>query len=306
MIALIGATILVFAGSRYMVDPIRALLLPTGDMMDDVYFTQEQYDAAAAKLHLDKPVPVQYGYWMWDLMRGDLGKDLTDIDRPIAPKIRDKFPISMQLGIPSYILATIIGIPLGVLSAVWRGSIWDLMGRGYAAFGAAVPTFWLAIMMIYFFGVRLEWLPIAGQSEDGIGVSHYIMPVTLMGLFSTAGYLRLVRSTMLEVLDSEFVKLARAKGLSSRQIIWKHAFRNALLAPLTVAGLMMVGFVTGSVVIETIFAWPGISAYAVEAVNDNNLPVLVVTTLIWTGLFIVSTFVVDILYGYLDPRIRYS
>ena len=289
-----------------MVDPIRLLLMPTTVIMDDVYFTEEQYEQARARLHLDKPVPVQYGYWIWDILQGDLGNDFTDRDRPIAPKIRDKFPVSMQLGIPSYILATIIGIPLGVLSAVWRGSIWDLMGRSYAAFGAAVPTFWIAIMMIYYFGVVLEWLPIKGKADEGLGISHYIMPVTLMGLFSTAGYLRLVRSTMLEVLDSEYVKLARAKGLSSRQIIWKHAFRNALLAPLTVAGLMMVGFVTGSVIIETIFAWPGISAYAVEAVNDNNLPVLVVTTLIWTALFIVSTFLVDILYGYLDPRIRYS
>ena len=294
-----------------MVDPIQSLLMPSDpeDMQGDTFFTQEQYDQAAAKLHLDKPVPVQFGYWMWDLLRGDLGKDFVDTNRDIAPKIRAKFPASMQLGIPSYILATIIGIPLGVLSAVWRGSIWDMLGRSFAAFGAAVPTFWLAIMFIYIFGVELQWLPIAGKNyvgEHGLSIPHYIMPITLMGVFSTAGYLRLVRSTMLEVLDSEFVKLARAKGLSERQIIWKHAFRNALLAPLTVAGLMMIGFVTGSVIIETIFAWPGISAYAVDAVARNNLPVLVATTLIFTAMFLVSTFVVDILYGFLDPRIRYS
>ena len=148
-------------------------------------------------------------------------------------------------------------------------------------------------------------LPLAGKGE-GLAYRNYILPVAIMGLTSTAGYVRIVRSTMLEVLDSEFVKLARSKGVSERTIIWKHALRNALLAPLTVAGLMLVGFITGSVAVEAVFAWPGIAAWAVEAVLQNNLPVVVATTLVFTAIYIVTAFVVDVLYGFLDPRIRYS
>ena len=307
LFALVGATIVIFAGSRFMVDPVMAFLMPVGEEgMDDASsFLPEQIEAMRKKLRLDRPVPVQYALWLGDILRGDMGNDFIDHDRPIANKLREKFPHTLQLALPAYILAALVGIPIGVVSAVRRGSLWDLLGRLFAAFGSAVPTFWIAIVAILVFGVVLKWLPLAGKGE-GFSYSHYILPVAIMGLTSTAGYARIVRSTMLEVLDSEFVKLARAKGASGQTIIWKHALRNALLAPLTVAGLMLVGFITGSVAVELVFAWPGFAAWSVEAVLENNLPVVVVVTLLFTTMFIVVNFVVDVLYGVLDPRIRFS
>ena len=305
LFALLGATLVIFAGSRYMVDPILAILAPIDNMDDESAFTPEQIEGARRKLRLDRPVPVQYVLWLWDIVRGNLGEDINDTQRPIAQKLREKFPHTLQLAVPAYILAALVGIPIGMLSAVTRGSPLDLAGRVFAAFGSAVPEFWVAVVAILVFGLYLDLFPMAGKGE-GLAYRNYILPVSIMGLTSTAGYVRIVRSTMLEVLDSEFVKLARSKGVSERIIIWKHAFRNALLAPLTVAGLMLVGFITGSVAVETVFAWPGISAWAVQAVLQNNLPVVVATTLVFTAMYIVTAFVVDILYGFLDPRIRYS
>jgi peptide/nickel transport system permease protein len=305
MFALLGATLVIFAGSRYLVDPVMAILAPIDEMDDASSFTPEQIDGARKKLRLDRPVPVQYVLWLWDVARGNLGEDINDTQRPISQKLREKFPHTLQLAVPAYILAALVGIPIGVLSAVTRGSPWDLMGRVFAAFGSAVPEFWVAVVAILIFGLHLDLLPMAGKGE-GLAYRNYILPVSIMGLTSTAGYVRIVRSTMLEVLDSEFVKLARSKGVSERVIIWRHAFRNALLAPLTVAGLMLVGFITGSVAVEVVFAWPGIAAWAVQAVLQNNLPVVVATTLVFTCLYIGASFTVDILYGFLDPRIRYS
>ncbi len=305
LFALLGATLVIFAGSRYLVDPVLAILAPVNNMDDDSAFTPEQIEGARRKLRLDRPVPVQYVLWLWDVARGDLGEDINDTQRPIAQKLREKFPHTLQIAVPAYILAALVGIPIGVLSAVTRGSPLDLVGRVFAAFGSAVPEFWVAVVAILVFGLYLDLLPMAGKGE-GMSYQNYILPVSIMGLTSTAGYVRIVRSTMLEVLDSEFVKLARSKGISERTIIWKHAFRNALLAPLTVAGLMLVGFVTGSVAVEAVFAWPGIAAWAVQAVLQNNLPVVVATTLVFTCMYITAAFIVDILYGFLDPRIRYS
>ena len=305
LFALLGATLVIFAGSRYLVDPVMAILAPIDQMDDESTFTPEQIEGARKKLRLDRPVPVQYVLWLWDVVRGNLGEDLNDTQRPISQKLREKFPHTLQIAVPAYILAALVGIPIGVLSAVSRGSPWDLIGRVFAAIGSAVPEFWIAVVAILIFGLYLDLLPMAGKGE-GISYRNYILPVSIMGITSTAGYVRIVRSTMLEVLDSEFVKLARSKGVSGRVIIWRHAFRNALLAPLTVAGLMLVGFITGSVAVETVFAWPGIAAYAVQAVLQNNLPVVVATTLVFTCLYIGASFIVDILYGFLDPRIRYS
>jgi len=302
----VGATFLIFAGSRFLVDPVMVYLIGVGDLdAEEASFTQEDYDRARAHLNLDKPLIVQYVLWISKIAQGDFGEDLGDEGRPIFDNIKKKIPITLRLAIPAYILAALVGIPVGVYASIRRGTISDIILRGVAALGSAAPEFWVAIVAIYMFAVKFPILPIAFIGE-GFTFKHYILPVSVMGLTSTAGYIRLVRSTMLEVLDSEYVKLARAKGLSHREIIWKHAFRNALLAPLTVAGLMFVGFLTGSVAVELVFAWPGIARYAVVAVQNNNLPVLVATTLLITLTYVIVTFTVDILYGLIDPRIRYS
>ena len=294
-----GATIIIFAASRVLGDPTVLFLPEEGYGLDAA-----ELEKARQRLHLDKPVPLQYAYWVGDLLQGDLGQDLGD-RHPISTKLRDKLPPTLRLGIAGYILATLIGIPLGVLSAVKRGSIWDIAGRTFALLGQSLPAFWIAILAILVFAVWLEWLP-AGTQGEGFSLKHYILPTLTLAWLPAAGYLRLMRSAMLEVLDSEYVKLARAKGVNINTVIWKHAFKNAAIAPLTLSGLILAGFITGSVSVEVVFGWPGIARLAVEAVYTNNLTTLSVITLIFTLIYVVSNFAVDLIYGVIDPRIRYS
>ncbi len=263
-----------------------------------------ELEKARKRLHLDKPVPLQYAFWVGDLLQGDLGQDLGD-RHPISSKLRDKLPPTLRLAVGGYILATLIGIPLGVLSAVKRGSVWDMVGRIFALLGQSLPAFWIAILAILVFAVWLDWLP-AGTQGEGFSLKHYILPTLTLAWLPAAGYLRLMRSSMLEVLDSEYVKLARAKGVAVNTVIWKHAFKNALIAPLTLSGLILAGFITGSVSVEVVFSWPGIARLAVEAIQTNNLTTLSVITLIFTLVYVVLNFAVDIIYGAIDPRIRYS
>jgi peptide/nickel transport system permease protein len=299
LLAMLGATIIIFSVSRLLGDPV-VLLLP------DVSYgiSPEEYDRMKRQLHLDRPIHIQYGYWLADLLRGNLGRDLTD-RHLIGPKIPKKFGPTLKLALSAWILATIVGVPLGVISAVKRGSIWDYIGRTLALLGQTLPVFWIAILGILIFSVWLGWLP-SGTMGEGFAIRNYILPTVTLGWFAAAGYMRLVRSAMLEVLDSEYIKLARAKGVSSSSIIWKHAFKNAAITPLTYSGLLLGGFITGSVAVETVFAWPGLARFGVEAVWTNNFTVLAVVTLIFTAVFIVANFVVDILYAFIDPRIHYT
>lgn len=294
-----GATIIVFAGSRLLGDPTVLFLPEEGYGLDAT-----ELEKARKRLHLDKPVPLQYAFWVGDLLQGDLGQDLGD-RHPISSKLRDKLPPTLRLAVGGYILATLIGIPLGVLSAVKRGSVWDMVGRIFALLGQSLPAFWIAILAILVFAVWLDWLP-AGTQGEGFSLKHYILPTLTLAWLPAAGYLRLMRSSMLEVLDSEYVKLARAKGVAVNTVIWKHAFKNALIAPLTLSGLILAGFITGSVSVEVVFSWPGIARLAVEAIQTNNLTTLSVITLIFTLVYVVLNFAVDIIYGAIDPRIRYS
>jgi peptide/nickel transport system permease protein len=299
LIALIGATLIIFSVSRLLGDP-RVLLLP-----DDAYgITEEVWEELSRQLNLDKPIPFQYALWLWDLARGDLGRDLAD-RQLIAPKIPTKIGPTLRLAVSAWVLATLVGIPIGVLSAIKRGSVGDYVGRTFALLGQTLPLFWIAILSILIFSVWLNWLP-SGTMGEGFQIQYYILPTVTLAWFAAAGYVRLVRSAMLEVLDSEFIKLARAKGVGSNSVIWKHAFKNASIAPLTYSGVLFAGFITGSISIEVVFAWPGIARYAVEAVWTNNFTVLAVVTLMFTATFIAINFLVDILYAFIDPRIRYS
>ena len=299
LLAIAVATMVVFGLSRFLGDPRYLLLGESG-----YGISQEAWEEMGRELHLDDPVPVQFAYWAGNVLKGNLGRDLQD-NRKVLPKLRQKFVPTLKLGLAAWILATIVGVPLGVLSAVKRGTPWDYLGRGFALMGQAVPTFWIGILAILIFTVKLNWLPAAGMGE-GFAIRNFIMPTITLAWLPAAGYLRFTRSAMLEVLDSEFVKLARAKGVGSRTVIWKHAFRNAAIVPLTATALVLASFITGSILVEAVFAWPGIGFYAVQAVQTNNINVLVPIVLIFIVLFIVANFVVDILYLFLDPRIRYA
>jgi peptide/nickel transport system permease protein len=293
------ATLLVFTLSRVVGDP-RLLYVQEGGYG----LSEEAWDALGVKLHLDKPVIFQYGYWLGDALRGDLGESMLD-RKPVVEILWDASGATLQLAVFGWLFATLVGLPLGVLSAVKRGSVWDYLGRGVALMGQTLPVFWVGIMGILIFSVQLGWLP-TGTRPDEFSPKHFIMPAITLGWFSAAGYLRLTRSAMLDVMDSEYVKLARAKGVNATVVIWKHAFRNAIIAPLTFSSLVLAGFITGAIVTETVFSWPGLGRLAFTAVDDNDFPLMVGLMLLFTLMFLVVNLLTDILYAYVDPRIRYA
>ncbi len=305
LIAMFLVTIIVFSLSRLVGDPV-AMLVSEGGYGVSESALQIQRE----KLHLDKPVPLQYLFWIRDVLRGDLGHDLSD-GFPVTTKIRQKIAPTIQLGAAAWLIATIVGLFFGVTSAVKRGTWIDYGVRLFANLGITLPAFYVGIMGILIFAVRLEWVPVTvigtfGSNDFGAQLKAMILPVLTLAWGAAAGYMRLMRSAMLEVLDSEYVKLARAKGVDSVTIIWKHALRNSLIVPITVSALLLWNFVTGTVVIEAVFAWPGLGLLAIEAVVNNNLNLVVGTTLIFGMVLITANFVADVLYVLVDPRIRLS
>ncbi len=299
MLTMMVATLLVFSLSRVVGDP-RLLYVQEGGYG----LSPEAWDALGVKLHLDKPVAVQYLYWLRDAVQFDLGDSMLD-RKPVSEILYDAMGPTLQLAFFGWIFATAVGIPLGVLSAVKRGSIWDYLGRGVALLGQTLPVFWVGIMGILIFAVQLRWLPV-GTMPDEFSFKHFIMPAITLGWFSAAGYLRLTRSAMLDVMDSEYIKLARAKGVNATVVLWKHAFRNAIIAPLTFSSLVLAGFITGAIVTETVFSWPGLGRLAFTAVDDNDFPLIVGLMLLFTFMFLLVNLFTDILYAYVDPRIRFS
>ena len=210
----------------------------------------------------------------------------------------------------AWVLGTVPGVLLGIISAVKRGSIIDYFGRAIALIGQATPAFWLAILCILLFAGYLQWLPSATKAPATTPLltqaKHFVMPAFVLAFDPWATYLRLTRSSMLEVLDSEYVKLARAKGASGGMVIMRHALRNALIQPITVSALVLAAFITGSVFVETVFAWPGIGRLAVQGALDNDAPIVAGTALIFGSGYVALNFVADMLYLVIDPRIRYS
>lgn len=298
--ALIGATLLTFTLSRLAGDP-RYLYAQEGGYG----ITQERWDALGEELGLDKPIIWQYAVWLGNILRGNWQDSLID-RKSVFDKVVVSLPVTLKLAASSFIFASIVGIPLGVLSAVRRGTLLDLIARGFALFGQALPVFWVAIMLILLFSVRLKWLPTGTLGEGAFPWKFYILPTITLGWIAAASYLRLVRSAMLEILDSEFIKLARAKGVSTSSVIWKHGFRNALIAPLTFSALLLTGFITGAVVTESIFAINGLGRLAFGSIQDNDFPVMVAVVMVFTTFYVVMNFLTDMLYALIDPRIRYS
>ena len=292
-VMLLATTVFIFALSRASGDP-RSMYLTER-------MSAERWQALGKAMGLHRPVPVQYLMWLGQVFQGDFGKSQRD-QRDAMVVVRERLPATLQLAAGAFVFTVLLGIPLGVLSAVIRGSLWDYLGRTFALLGQAMPGFWLGIILIIIFSVNLELLPTGRRG----GVDHYILPSITLGWFTAAGLLRLIRSSMLEVMDSEFVKLARAKGVRPRVLVWKHAFRNALIAPLTFAGLLLGGFLTGTVVTETVFQWPGVGRLAVSAVLNNDFPIMAATMLLFTVIYVGTALIVDLLYAFVDPRIRFA
>jgi peptide/nickel transport system permease protein len=261
--------------------------------------TPEIWEQWGRDFGLDKPLPVQYWIWLKDAVQLDFGESIQTGHQAFET-IKEKVPATLQLAGAAWVFALMVGIPLGVLSATKRSSAFDLSGRTFALFGQALPPFFLGLMLILIFSVTLGWLP---TSQRG-GWEHYILPMVTLGWLPAAAVLRLVRSSMLETLDSEYIKLARAKGVANWKVIWKHAFKNAAIPPLTMSALILASFLTGTVVTETVFAWPGLGRLVVTAINNNDFPVMTGAVLVFTVLYVITVFLVDISYALIDPRIR--
>jgi peptide/nickel transport system permease protein len=220
----------------------------------------------------------------------------------VAELIKSRFMATIQLAGAGIIVAVAIGLPIGVLTATYRDTVFDWTGKVVALLGQSLPVFWLGIILMWIFAVQLDWFPTSGKG----GLRHLILPAVAIGWFQVAAMLRLVRSSMLDVLDSEYVKLARIKGLPERKIIWKHCLRNASIAPLTYFAITLGSLMVGSVSIETVFQWPGLGFLLFNAARSSDYALLQGIMLTFTTIYITANLLVDIAYAYLDPRIRYN
>ena len=286
------ATIVFFLG-RLTGNPVDLMLPEDAEEVDRV--------ALIKTLGLDKPLHEQFGIFLAGALRGDLGVSIRHRE-PAVKVFFSRLPNTLKIVPGAMLLALVLAVPLGILSALYRGGIMDRVAGGIAVLGIATPNFWLGILLIYVFSVKLGWLPSARMG----GFAHYVLPTITLGTFLVAGYMRLIRSSMLEVLDSEFVKLARIKGMSESIVVWKHCLRNAGIAPLTFFAIIAGSLLTGAVVTETVFTWPGVGLLVVDAVRSRDFQVVQAVVILFAGIFILCNLLVDILYAFLDPRIRYQ
>jgi len=291
VIVLLIVSAIVFLLARLTGDPL-SLILPQDAKPED-------FENARHELGLDKPLYTQYGIFIFNAITGDFGQSIRT-QTSVGELIAQRAPNSLSLSAVSIFFALLIGLPLGVLAAVRRGSFLDGLARVVALLGQVMPSFFLGIVLMLIFSVRLGILPTSGTGSW----QHYILPGLTMGWLISAGVVRLLRSSMLEVLDSEYIRLARAKGMKERTVIWKHAFRNAFIPVLTFVGLMFAMIIAAAVVVETVFNWPGLGRLAYEAVMCRDFPVIQASVLIWALITVVTSLVVDILYVLFDPRMR--
>lgn len=271
------------------------------DLMLPEEATAEDRQAMIQALGLDGSLYEQFVIFITNAVRGDLGMSIR-MRQPAVDAFFDRLPNTLAIIPWALLMAMAIGIPLGVVAALNRGNIIDRLAGGIGVLGIAMPSFWLGIILIFVFSVELGWLP-SGRMG---GPEHYVLPVITLGAFLVAGFMRLIRSSMLEVMESEFVKLARIKGLSEWVVIWKHCLRNALIPVLTLWGVFVGNLITGAIVTETVFAWPGVGRLTYEAVIYRDFPLLQAVIILKAILILSINLLVDILYAYVDPRIRLS
>jgi len=291
VISLVLLSLTIFFFVRVTGDPAVLLVEPGASKAD--------LDQIRQQFGLDRPLFVQYGHFVSTLVRGDFGQSFY-YRTPVLELYLSRLPNSLMLAAAAMALSLLIGIPSGILAAVNVNGWWDRVGKIFSLLGLSLPSFWVGLVMILFFSVYLGWLPSSGAGT----ASHMIMPAFALGWFFAAAHMRMTRSSMLEVMGSEYVKLARLKGLPERLVITKHAFKNALIPVLTLAGINLVIMVNVAVVVETVFAWPGIGRLLYEGVAFRDFPVVQATVLLGGVMIVVVNLLVDILYAVIDPRIR--
>jgi peptide/nickel transport system permease protein len=291
LLSLLLLSLTIFFFVRVTGDPATLLVEPGASAADVA--------AIRAQFGLDRPIWVQYAMFMTSLAEGDLGRSFY-YQMPVAELYASRLPNSLLLAVVAMAFSLLIGIPSGILAAVRVGGFWDSAGKLFALLGLSLPSFWVGLVLVLIFSVGLGWLPSSGAG----GAAHLIMPAFALGWYFAAAHMRLTRSSMLDVLGSEYIKLARLKGLPQRLVIAKHAFKNALIPVLTLAGINLVIMVNVAVVVETVFAWPGIGRLLYEGITFRDFPVVQGVVLLGGGMIVVVNFVVDLLYAVIDPRIR--
>jgi peptide/nickel transport system permease protein len=291
LLTLLVLSMIVFIMCRLTGDPVM-LMLPDDASHEDVMELRRA-------LALDRPLPVQYWLFLSHAVRGDFGRSIKG-QVPVLHLIQERLPNSIKLAIVSLIITILLAFPLGVMAAVKKGTSVDTIANLVPVLGQSLPQFWVGIVLIQIFAVHLRWLPVAGTGT----LWHYILPGFTLGWFLVAGIMRLLRSSMLDVLDSEFIKLARIKGVSPRGVIWKHALKNALMPVLTFAAIYLAILVTGAILVETVFAWPGIGQLIYQGIVYRDFPVIQAVVLLTALIVVTVNFMVDIAYASLDPRIR--
>jgi peptide/nickel transport system permease protein len=305
-VVLIMVTFFVFFTMRLLPgDPV--LMYMT--MRDMEAATQEQIDEMRREFGLDKPLIVQYANWIADLARGDLGKSILT-KSSVGEEIKRRIPITFYLAFLSLALSIIISIPLGIISAVRRGTWLDLSATTFANFGVAIPIFWLGILLIYVFGLYFRWLPVQGYTSPFdnflLSVRQTIMPVICLAIFSIASGMRQTRSSMLEVVRQDFIRTAWAKGLNERIIITRHALKNAMIPVVTLTGMTVRYLIGGAVVIETVFNIPGLGRLTVDGITAQDYTVVQGSVLIIAITVLLANLIVDLSYAWIDPRIQYE
>src|SRR5436190_6673058 len=293
LLSMLVVVSIVFVLTRLSGNPINLLL--------DVNATERDRQILTHHLGLDRPLLLQYAVYVKNIALGDFGTSILT-RRPVTEHIWERLSATVELGFVAMVMSVLIGVPLGVYSAVRRGGALDIGARVFAVLGQSMPTFWLGLMLILFFGVVLGVLPAGGRG----GLEHLILPAFTLGYFTSAAILRLTRSAMLEVLGSDYIKFARLKGLHEQVVLWKHGLKNALLPVVTFAVMLFVQFLGGAVVTETVFAWPGLGRLILESITTRDYPIVQAGVLVLSGLYLTGNLLVDFLYGYLNPRIRYA
>jgi peptide/nickel transport system permease protein len=291
ILVLLGVSFVVFLILYLTGDPALVLLPPDA--------TAEDVREFRARMGFNDPFIVQYGRFLGGALRGDFGQSVRH-GEPAFHLVLERLPATFELSGAALLVALLLAIPAGVISAVRRNTVTDYVATVVALLGQSMPTFWLGIMLILIFSVQFNVLPSSGRG----GIEHLLLPALTLGLFTTARITRLTRSGMLEVLNQDYIRTARAKGVSGQPVVWKHAFKNAAIPIVTIVGIELGTLLGGSVITETIFAWPGVGRLSVQAIYNRDYPVVQAAVFLLASTFVLVNLVVDLLYTYLDPRIR--
>ncbi|HEY7031307.1 MAG TPA: nickel ABC transporter permease [Thermomicrobiales bacterium] len=299
LVVLFGVTLLVFITLRLSGDPVQ-LLLRGGNP------SQEDIERLRHALKLDRPLAQQYADFLTSALQGDFGESLR-YRTPALNEVLSRMPATIELSVAGYLFALLVAIPAGILAAVKRGGMTDFASRFVGLIGVSFPSFWLGLILILIFSVRLKWLPVSGRGEGFVGSAKaLILPAVTLGTAYAATLMRLLRSSLLEVLNQDFIRTARAKGLRDRTTIVRHALRNAAIPVITVAGLQIGFLLSGSVIVEVVFSWPGVGRLVVDSIGARDYPIVQAAVVLLASTLIVINLIVDIVYALVDPRIHYS